>query len=100
MNRLGVEACRLADPQQPYAGNVLHNLEAHGLRTHAGGELPTSPFATPRCQKGYCVEPSVLLIEVGDSARYRTYGYTLPPAGSAGEGIWLIDLMLSIPPFS
>lgn len=98
--RSGVGACRLADPTQPYASNVLRNLEAHGLRTLPGGALPTSPYAVATCPGECYMATTVFLVEIRDSARYRTYGYTLPPAGTASEAVWMLDLLLHGPPFS
>jgi hypothetical protein len=43
---------------------------------------------------------TVFLVEIRDSARYRTYGYTLPLADTASEPVWLMDLLLHTPPFS
>ncbi len=98
--RSGVATCRLADPLRPYAGYVLRNLEAHGLLTLPGGALPTCPYGVPMCPKDQFFDTSVFLVEVRDSTRYRTYGYTLPPAGTASEAVWFLDLLLHAPPFS
>ena len=95
-----VAACRTAGVSPPYAGNILHVLEARGLRRHPGGAIPTRPRTPPPCAERFCFEPEVLIVEIREGRHYRTYGYTVPvPADSSSSAIWMLSLQLSIPPF-
>lgn len=73
----GVKACRVGASAPPYAGNILRNLDAHGLRTLRGGGLPVLDDTVPACTGDECGGPAALIVEIRDGRQYRSYGYTL-----------------------